>query len=397
MAKTHLTKRVIDSLPKPMNRNGKRYYDTELACFGLIAYPSGRKSFFVEYGPRGKRKVHVLGPYGPLTLEDARKMGKMALAEALKGVDPNDDRATERVRREYTLAQWMDEYWKIIEGRKKYIKGDRRFLKLSKQRLGSKPLAGLTVDNIESVYQDIARNGTVKGVVRATPIQANRWLASIRACLQEAWRQGKITQNPAMRISKKFKENPGRTRVLSNDELERLLETVALYPEPHIRAGFYLLIETGARLSEVLKARWEDIDLGQALWKIPRPKSGKVEVIPLAETTVSMLKCLANQTPFIVPGASADQPRYDLKRPWERIKTDAKLKDVVIHDIRRTFGLHVARRSGLHIASRLLRHSDIRVTQRHYAPLGIDELRSALETRTADVIQMSMVSFRRKD
>jgi integrase len=77
-----------------------------------------------------------------------------------------------------------------------------------------------------------------------------------------------------------------------------------------------------------------------------------------------------------VPGRDPEYHRADLKDPWEGVRAAARLEGVTIHDLRRTFGLHVARKAGLHIASKLLRHSDIRVTERVSAPLGIDDLRN---------------------
>ena len=67
-----------------------------------------------------------------------------------------------------------------------------------------------------------------------------------------------------------------------------------------------------------------------------------------------------------------------MRDPWDEIRAAANIPDVTVHDLRRTFGLHVARKAGLHIASKLLRHSDIRVTERVYVPLGLEEMRTAL-------------------
>ena len=79
--------------------------------------------------------------------------------------------------------------------------------------------------------------------------------------------------------------------------------------------------------------------------------------------------------PYLVPGRDPKKPRYDLKRPWDDLCEAAGLKGVHIHDVRRTFGLHAARNAGLHIASKLLRHSTVTVTEKVYAPLGLEELR----------------------
>ena len=208
---------------------------------------------------------------------------------------------------------------------------------------------------------------------------ANRWLASVRSCLQAAWRAGLITDNPAMRV-KKYRENEPRSRVLSDAEMKRLAKALGDEPDLFTRAAFYLLIETGARRSEVLHARWSDVDLDGALWRIPSPKSGKPQVVPLANRTVALLSNLPQQGEYIIAGRKANQPRYDLKSSCERLCERAQIDGVTVHDIRRTFGLHAARTAGLHVASKLLRHSDVRITERVYAPLGIDDLRKAMES-----------------
>ena len=76
--------------------------------------------------------------------------------------------------------------------------------------------------------------------------------------------------------------------------------------------------------------------------------------------------------------------RADLRHDWEAIKATTGIADVHIHDLRRTFGLEVAKKAGLHIASKLLRHGDVRITERVYAPLGVEDLREATENLATD-------------
>lgn len=376
MGDKKLLKRVVDSLPVPSSGR-KRYIDSELKGFGVSVYASGRKVFFVQYGKQPRVKI-TIGPYGPISPEEARRRAGEILGAVARGEDPREEKAQRKAVP--TFKAWSDTYLEDVEQRKKSVRNDKRYLGMAVKRWGSRALDSLTVEDVRRVF----RSMTVAG----KRIDANRWLASVRACLQAAWREDKIPDNPAMKV-KPNPENPPRDRVLSDDELTRLIEAVDALEDPHVCAAFTMLIETGARLSEVLRTRWEDLDLDAATWRIPTTKSGRPQLLPLAPSTAAMLRTIPRLGPWLVPGRDPDKaPRSDLKKPWDALKEAAELDGVHIHDLRRTFGLHVARRAGLHIASKLLRHSDIRVTERHYAPLGLDDLRKGLEARDAVILPL---------
>jgi len=98
-------------------------------------------------------------------------------------------------------------------------------------------------------------------------------------------------------------------------------------------------------------------------------------------------------SPFLFPsGRSNSGHRDDLKGKWNKVRDDADIQGVTMHDVRRTFGLHIARTAGLHMASKLLRHSSIKVTESHYCPLGIDEMRAALDKPEAEIIPLAKKS-----
>jgi len=377
MEKRRLTKRLIDSLAAPAGKDRVRHYDSEIPGFGVTVYASGRKAFFLQYGPEKRRRRVKLGDYGPMTPDAARERALAILAEVVKGSDPVEERR--RIREVPTFKAWTETYLEEVERRKKSARNDKRYLGMAVKRWGSRTLDSLAAEDVRKVFQSMTAKGK--------RIDANRWLASVRACLQAAWREDKIPDNPAMKV-KPNPENPPRDRVLSDDELTRLLEAVDNLEDPHVRAAFTMLIETGARLSEVLRTRWEDVDLDATIWRIPSTKSGRPQLLPLATSTAAMLRTVPRLGPWVIPGRDPDNRRSDLKKPWAALKEAAELDGVHIHDLRRTFGLHVARRAGLHVASKLLRHSDIRVTERHYAPLGLDDLRKGLEARDAVIVPL---------
>jgi len=94
-----LTKRAIDATAfDTAGPEQQVHYDgAELPGFGLRVYPSGRKSFVVRYRTEsGRLRWYTIGPYGVLTLAQAREMAARVLATARVGGDPLQDRRQKR-------------------------------------------------------------------------------------------------------------------------------------------------------------------------------------------------------------------------------------------------------------------------------------------------------------
>ena len=79
------------------------------------------------------------------------------------------------------------------------------------------------------------------------------------------------------------------------------------------KLAFELLIMTAARTNEVLGARWEEIDLANAIWTIPaaRMKTRREHRVPLAPRALAILnraKELSAGSEFVFPGRSVARP-----------------------------------------------------------------------------------------
>jgi len=363
-----LTKRTIDALP-PGPPKGRWVLDSEMTGFFLACYPT-KKVFHVRLNIGSQRRVLKIGSYGVLTVDQARERAREFLASAALGHDPAEERR--KARTMPTFGSWVETYLGRVALTKKSAKDDERYLAMAVEAWKNMPLDTIQPEDVAVVRQTLSKTKT----------QANRWHASIRSCLQAAVRSGYMRVNPATGL-KPFAENAPRARVLSPDELEALLRAVAQEEDVHARAALSILIESGARLSEVLRAKWDDFDLAAGEWRIPSPKAGRPQTVPLAKSTAALLRKLPHVGCYVILGREADKPRRDLKGPWARAMDRASLTEagITVHDVRRTFGLSIARSAGLHVASKLLRHADVRVTERVYAPLGIEDLRVALEKR----------------
>jgi integrase len=380
-----LTARNIAKAVREYKGNGGEVvlHDTDLSGY-MLRLRGKRRTFMVRYGTRQDRQRYVLGELGPLNPDDARKLAIKTLGEYASGRDPARERKASRAVPAFSA--WADEYLEGVKQRKKWPREDERFLMWAKRRWGNKPLDKVTAGDVEKTFRLLASDGH--------KIAANRWLASVRACLQAAWRLDKIPSNPAMKV-RPLPENAPRARVLTDKEFDRLQDAIVAIENPHVRAAFTLLVATGARVSEVLRAKWADFELDAGEWRIPSPKAGRPQVVPLPKPLSAFLRKLPQVGALVVPGHNdPKKARFDLKKPWDEIRQAAQLPDVHLHDLRRTFGLRVTRAAGLHVASKLLRHADVRVTEQVYAPLGLADLRKATETQAAGLAKILPIERR---
>lgn len=99
------------------------------------------------------------------------------------------------------------------------------------------------------------------------------------------------------------------------------------------------LILTAARSGEVLNARWEEIDLEQAIWTIPaeRMKAGRQHQVPLSPRAVEILAELANarRNDFVFPGQRSGRPLS--ASSMEMLLRRLKAKAITVHGFRSSF------------------------------------------------------------
>ena len=154
----------------------------------------------------------------------------------------------------------------------------------------------------------------------------------------------------------------------------------ALHGSPRLEAkALQLLLLTGARKSEILKARWEHIHLEKHLPTVPLSKSNRPRHIVLSDEAVAIIRLLPRRPdcPWLFPGRTAGRPLSDIYLFWNHLRRQLNLADVRIHDLRHTFAsILVNAGHSLYEVQRLLGHRDPRTTMR-YAHLGHDSLLAA--------------------
>ena len=381
-----LTKRYIDSARyrseagRPNRRDVR--WDDKVTGFGLRLYPSGRKSFVVQYRTRsGRSRLMTLGKYGVLTLEQARERAKKELVKVLDGRDPvSERRAASKVS---TFRDFADLY--LTD----HAKPHRKSWKRDKERLDAYVLPAIGHLALKDVKpSDVAALHARVGA--SHPVLANRIVQLIRLMMNKAVAWGHLPEghsNPAEmdrsgdRGVKAFRER-SRERFVTPAEMPKLLEAIDAEDNIFVRAALRLYLLAGLRKNELLRSKWSDIDLDEGVWRVVR-KGGQVDRIPVSTAAAAILGALPrfDDNPHVFPGNRKGAHLVNIDKNWRAVRERAGVPDVTIHDLRRSVGSWMATAGvSLHIIGQVLGHApgDVQATA-VYARLSKDASRQALE------------------
>ena len=374
-----LTKRDIDQTSATVKE--VVLWDSSLPGFGVRIKPSGVKSFVIQYRNRhGRSRRVTLGRYGVMTLEEARTEARQQLSAVSRGSDPRQDR--DEGRSAMTIKDLADRYMSDhCEGRCKEstIKAHQWLLdRFIIPALGRRSIHELRHSDVDRLHQSL----------KETRYNANRVLGLLKAMYGRAriWGLVEPHVDPTTGV-RPFRETR-RQRFLSMEELKKLAITLDLAEQDGtisrtVGAAYRLLVLTGARLSEIQKLKWEEVDLANGLILLKEHKSDRhgAKAIPLSQAASRILESIerVDENPYVFVGMKENQHITDLQRPWRRIRSRAGLSDIRIHDLRHTFAsMGISVGGSLPIIGGLLGHRTPQATA-VYAHLAADPLRQTTE------------------
>jgi site-specific recombinase XerD len=199
-----------------------------------------------------------------------------------------------------------------------------------------------------------------------SPATINRHRALLSLTYRLAIRNGKIKENPARLVRHRLEDN-ARIRFLSPEEETKLRKTIEAACPERI-AELDVALNTGIRLGEQYRLRWEDVSFTRRMLSIPRSKNGSTRHVPLNKAALGALESLAKRTSgseFVCGGAT--EPR----RWFEPVVKAASLEAFTWHCLRHTFASRLVM-AGVDIRTvqELLGHKTIGMTVRysHLAP-----------------------------
>jgi integrase len=228
--------------------------------------------------------------------------------------------------------------------------------------------------------------------------QASRGPAS-RRCRTAAL-QNHRSRHTDTRQSHRGAVEEKRNRYLAGDELRRLTEALAVYPNQGAANAIRLLLLTGARRGEVLGASWDQFNLEKGVWTKPAAftKQNKLHRVPLSAPVRQLLAEMREAadrraaetnrepSPFLFPAerrarGARQGPGHmvEVKGAWRAICKQAALSGVRVHDLRHSYASILASAGlSLPVIGALLGHTQPGTTAR-YAHLFDDPLRAATE------------------
>ncbi len=312
----------------------------------------------------------TLGRYPEITVARARKLAASHRDRVAQGHDPLEEKDT------LLRAPTMKDLWERYESDHlprlaKRGQSDQRAMwsKWILPALGNKKVLSVTYSDVEALHRKITT---------LTPVRANRVNEVLRKSFGLAIRWGWIATNPAGGFVKNHEEP--RHLYLKPAEVRALLAALSDDKDQDGADAIRLLILTGARRGETLRAEWSQFDLEAGIWTKPssHTKQRRVHRVPLSAPATALLKLRKSlsQSHLVFPGPSG-VPRYDLKGIWRRVTKVAGLEKIRVHDLRHTYAsLLISNGFGLAIIGNLLGHTQTQTTNR-YAHLHDDALREA--------------------
>ncbi|MEP3481600.1 MAG: site-specific integrase [Fuerstiella sp.] len=341
------------------------WYDDGCPNLALRVSHTGRKTF-VLCGSNGKRKVIPAEDLGVARAYCRRKADEAAVADSgLIG--------------EWTLQTLFD-HWMEFRSKphKRTWKRD-----LTRFRACLLPWADRKLGEIRQI--DVVGWHVALGKDRGH-YSANDSLVFLSSLFVYAAGPalGYLGPNPCKGIQR-FPEQ-SRERYLTPDEVVRFFDAVELLSREISRDFLKLAIFTGQRRQRVLEMRWDQLDLEGGLWFIDGGdnKSKRDQIVSLASPAVDVLLRRKENSidgiDWVLPSSQSPTGHYnDPKTAWAAVLKRSGLKNLVIHDLRRTLGSWMANGGeNLEVIGKALGHRSREATA-IYARLSGEPVRAAVE------------------
>ena len=377
-----LTQALTQSLPPcPDGKTRSELCDTVVKGLYIEVRAANLDSgtFYLRYKNTQRKTSHKkIGITSEMTLAQARTIAKQLKAKLLQGHNPKEVVKPSTVM---TLeAFFTSQYLPHIQQHNRTWKNDEQMFNTHLRAVfGNTSLDKIKKADAQRFHAKLMAEGR-------KPATCDHYLKLLRRVLNVAVDWEVIAVNPLARVQL-FNADNRLERYLNEEELDRLLAVLYRDENRMVCNILLFLVSTGARLGEALNAKWCDID-NQRRWRIPQlqSKSKKPRYIPLNDVAMQILSAVdtKNDYAYIFVNLDTGQRYKCIKKAWTRIRKEARLSDIRIHDLRHQYAsMLVNEGRSLYEVQQLLGHSDPKVTERyaHLAPSTLQQAANSVAPR----------------
>ena len=242
-------------------------------------------------------------------------------------------------------------------------------IEMLKAYFGSRQIRTITYGSIKQFRSVRSKTPTRSGGQRSWAT-INRELALLRRMLNVALGEGWIVGknpfkqgDPLICVAKEKK----RERIITAAEEKALLDACSAPKRGHLRAIIIAALDTGCRRGELLKLRWQDVDLEAGIIKIIalNSKTAKPRAVAITDRLRAELERLYAESPKD-PRLTVFGGLQSVKKSFVGARNDAGLRGLRLHDLRHTAATRLVRAHiPLSEVGRILGHQQPNTTYRY--------------------------------
>jgi len=322
---------------------------------GIYKQGKGRIYWIRYAGPDGKMRFES-------TKTTSQKEAEYLLVCRKKEVQEGILPEVKRVAQNYSFRELAGEYLEWAK-RQRSFDSKKYFIQNLVKTFGNLPLKDFSSRLIEQ-YQ-------TEKLQSKKPATINRHIACLKHMFTKAgeWEMAGEEVLKKVRKVKLLPENNKRLRFLSSEECQALIKAC----DPHLTPIVITALNTGMRKGEILKLRWEQVDLKHGFILLELTKNGERREIPINGTLRQTFVALPRhiKSSYVFWSGENGKPYQGVKRSFDSALKRTGIKDFHFHDLRHCFASHLVM-SGVDLTTvkDLLGHKTLTMTLRysHLAP-----------------------------
>lgn len=369
------------------------YHDSGCKYLALVLRKNSKLYYYIRR-LNGHLVNKKLGDAELMQLSEARDKAMTLSGKIAEGVPLEAPATPAELTLDFILREWLETKEKRGDDFRNNSISKERFAKYLPKNMLMRRIDQINKAEVEKLILEIGNS-----VGQTT---ANRLVIEMRAAINHAIAlEYPITRNPASGI--RLFPKVERSRYITASEMKTFFEELERSPSRNFRDFVLIALFTSKRKNNVCSMRWSQIELETGTWTIPAAnnKSRVEDITVLDSVVVDILKQRRFRqekhkvkSDFVFYSRESAKGYYrEPKSAWRTMCGRAGLKDLRIHDLRRTLASWMAgRNTSLHMIADILGQKSTYATH-IYARLATEPKRQAVNGAIHDMMKAAEVSY----